>query len=163
MTQEEMVEKKALEVSDYKKPEAIISLLYVSMEELKEKFPWILDCDIELASMSIQRKEHWWQKDKLIWLNGRFLSGIWKGGIWYYGYWYNGTWKKGTWENGIWKNGTWGNGTWIDGTWWNGIWKKGTWTCGSFHDGIIKKIKVIENIKMYKGKTIKDYKKKETK
>ena len=58
----------------------------------KEGFYWLIDSEIENASIEIVR-------DTIIWNDGDFYSGNWHYGIWKNGNFY------GVWENGIFENG----------------------------------------------------------
>jgi hypothetical protein len=58
----------------------------------KEGFYWLIDSEIEDASISILNKT-------IIWNSGNYYSGN-----WYYGIWKNGNFY-GVWENGIFENG----------------------------------------------------------
>lgn len=58
----------------------------------QEGFYWIIDSEIENASVEII-------KNTIIWNNGNFYSGNWHYGIWKNGNFY------GVWENGIFENG----------------------------------------------------------
>lgn len=70
----------------FKDPKKIQSILS------QEGFYWLLDSEIEDASIEIN-------KNTLIWNSGHFYSGN-----WYYGIWKNGNFY-GVWENGIFENG----------------------------------------------------------
>ena len=84
---------------------------------IKEKFPWLLEADIENAVVDVSMTY-------LVWKNG-----IWKGG----------TWESGTWEGGAWKNGTWKDGLWKRGIWEDGLWEDGTWKRGNMWSNILQK------------------------
>ncbi len=58
----------------------------------KEGFYWLIDSEIEDASLKILN-------NTIIWDSGNFYSGNWHYGIWKNGNFY------GIWENGIWENG----------------------------------------------------------
>ncbi len=84
----------------------------LTYEIVKDKFPWLLEEDVQLHEAVIGQKGN-----KLIW--------------------YAGAWRKGTWEDGIWKNGTFDEkGIWKDGifegTLFNGKWYGGEWKGGDF-------------------------------
>jgi len=97
----------------------------LTLEIVKEKFPWLLDVIIEDAIIGQD------SEGKLVWYDGTWENGTWKDGTWEYG-----TWLKGTWEDGTWKKGTWWNGTWLKGTWKMGVWEDGTWKDGTWERGI---------------------------
>ena len=67
----------------------------------KENLFWLIDSEIENASLQIINKT-------LIWNNGTYYSGS-----WHYGIFKNGEFN-GTWENGIFESGNF-RGKWIDG------------------------------------------------
>jgi len=58
----------------------------------EEEFNWIIDSEIENASIEIKN-------NTIIWNSGNYYSGNWHYGIWKSGNFY------GTWENGIWEGG----------------------------------------------------------
>lgn len=67
----------------------------------KENLFWLIDSEIENASLEIIKKT-------LIWNNGTYYSGNWHYGIFKDGE-FNGTWEDGIFENGNFR------GKWIDG------------------------------------------------
>ncbi|MDD8056027.1 MAG: hypothetical protein PHV15_09095, partial [Thomasclavelia ramosa] len=71
----------------------------LSVEIIKEKYPWLMQAKFKNAVI------------------GEDQNGL---------VWYKGTWIDGTWENGTWENGYFNNGTWRNGIWKNGTWNKGT-------------------------------------
>jgi len=105
----------------------------LTLEILKEKFPWILKAKIKHVILGLDISE------QLIW-----LDGIWKDGIWHNGTWLNGTWEDGTWGGGYWYNGIWKDGTWINGIWYSGIWEKGTWIEGDWRNKLKKRNYLID-------------------
>ena len=118
----------------------------LTFEDIKTKFPWILEAKIENAVLGLLDKKFliwydvdWYDGDlyKSIWKNGRWYSGSWYDGIWYDGIWKGGEWKNGIWKNGIWNYGHWEKGVWYDGIWKNGIWDGGYWFGGTWEQGKI--------------------------
>lgn len=88
----------------------------LTLEIIKEKFPWLLKAKIEQAVLGIDSQG----EKKLIWYNG-----IWKSGVWEDGKWFNGTWKSGDWQDGSFSNGEFLDGVWHKGKWFGGNIKKG--------------------------------------
>ena len=82
----------------------------LSVEIIKEKYPWLMQAKFKNAVI------------------GKNENGI---------VWYRGTWIDGTWENGTWLDGTWENGTWLDGVWEDGVWEDGVWEDGIWEVGEI--------------------------
>lgn len=117
----------------------------LTLEEIKQKWPWILKADIENAILGKDGSFlEWyngvwrngiWEGPKAEWKNGTWLNGTWKDGWWYGGTWHNGTWENGDWDKGTWLNGTWKGGRWYGGTWHNGTWENGSWWRGTWLNG----------------------------
>jgi hypothetical protein len=135
------------------------------LEEVNQKFPWILEAEISDAVIGRDDKG-------IIWYSGTWKCGRWFGGTWISGKWISGDWYAGTWDaynttykvisvqvdtsyvddsvskwyNGRWFDGTWNGGTWYNGrryagdwkrgNWYNGIWNDGHWFSGNFEGGI---------------------------
>lgn len=72
----------------------------LTMEIIKEKFPWILRANIERAVLGIDNE------GKIIWYGGTWYNGIWENGTWMHGTWYKGFWIRGEWVDGVWHDGT---------------------------------------------------------
>jgi hypothetical protein len=66
-----------------------------------EKFYWLIDSEVEGASIEIVN-------NTVIWNSGDYISGRWHYGIFKDGNFY------GVWENGIWEGGNFG-GKWLSG------------------------------------------------
>jgi hypothetical protein len=81
---------------------------------ISEGFNWLLDAEIENASLEIFNKT-------LVWNNGLWYNGTWEYGVFRNGEWRYGVWKGGVWYNGTWKNGRFETGLIFDGTFINGI------------------------------------------
>lgn len=90
----------------------------LTLEIVKQKFPWILKADIDSAILGIN------SIGKLIW--------------------YDGIWHNGVWENGIWKNGLWLAGEWYNGTWEEGKWESGRYYTDIFSNKTFNGLKIIE-------------------
>ena len=132
----------------------------LSLEEVSNLFPWILEAEINNAVIGLD-------SDGLVWYSGDWLCGRWFGGTWYSGRWVSGDWYDGFWfsfntiDNVIsikvdksfsdpavskWFGGRWFDGDWYDGTWYNGrryagdwgngLWYNGIWNDGYWFDGI---------------------------
>jgi hypothetical protein len=104
----------------------------LTLETIKEKFPWILKAKIKNAVLGDSGCE---TEFKIGWFGGTWLDGTWEDGFWDGGTWEKGTWKKGWWWNGVWKNGTWKSGRWEKGVWKNGTWISGWWLGGKWQSG----------------------------
>ena len=114
----------------------IKSLTGGTLEDLKEKYSWILEAEIEDAELEFDFFDLNWKKGT--WYEGTWYDGTWYEGTWYEGTWKNGYWKGGDWKKGTWKKGTWNNGTWNDGDWNDGDWKGGVWENGVWKNGYWK-------------------------
>jgi hypothetical protein len=137
----------------------------LSLEEVINKFPWILEAEISNAIIGRDENGPIWYSGT--WKCGRWFGGTWISGDWISGDWYKGTWKShniknkiisvkvdesyvdnnaSKWFNGRWFEGTWNGGTWYNGrryagdwkqgNWYNGIWNDGHWTTGTFEGGV---------------------------
>lgn len=136
----------------------------LSLTELYNKYPWILEGEISDAVIGQDENGVVWYKGN--WNCGRWFGGTWMSGTWIKGDWYNGIWNSymveykglkanisklsnnmsskwfgGRWFGGIWNGGTWYDGRmysgkWNDGVWYNGIWNDGDWYDGDFRGGI---------------------------
>jgi len=96
----------------------------LTMQDLEEKYPWVLEADIENAVIGLgnDRKIKWY-------------SGIWHDGIWKDGGFYGGTFAGGTWEYGNFNAETFAGKTWEDGGFHGGKFTGETWQRGSFNNG----------------------------
>ena len=137
----------------------------LSLDELSQKYHWILEAEVSNALIGQNQDGLVWYSGKWRcgrWFGGTWMSGEWLSGDWYKGTWnafsvlnkiisakvdtsfsdqaqskwYNGRWFEGTWNNGIWYNGRRYAGDWNSGTWFNGVWNDGTWNNGFFYGGI---------------------------
>jgi len=135
------------------------------LEEVNQKFPWLLEAEISDAVIGRNDKGIIWYSGT--WKCGRWFGGTWMSGKWISGDWYDGTWNAynttykvisvqvdtsyvddsvSRWYNGRWFDGTWNGGTWYNGrryagdwkrgNWYNGIWNDGHWYAGNFEGGI---------------------------
>ena len=135
------------------------------LEEVTQKFPWLLEAEISNAIIGRDDKGLIWYSGT--WKCGRWFGGTWISGKWVSGDWYSGTWNSyntnykvisvqvdtsfvdnsvskwfgGRWFDGTWNGGTWYNGRryagdWKGGNWYNGIWNDGHWFSGNFEGGI---------------------------
>ena len=137
----------------------------LSLEEVSNSFPWLLEAEITNATIGRDQNGLVWYSGD--WLCGRWFGGTWYSGRWVFGDWYGGVWNSfntidktikvevdksyssselskwygGRWFDGTWNNGTWYNGRryagdWNDGIWYNGIWNDGNWKTGRFVGGV---------------------------
>lgn len=137
----------------------------LSLEEVSDKFNWLLEAEISNAIIGRDESGIIWYSGT--WNCGRWFGGQWISGRWVSGDWYGGTWSAfntkfqvigvqvdtsyvdngvskwygGRWFGGTWKGGTWYDGRryagdWMGGLWWNGIWNDGHWFGGAFQGGI---------------------------
>lgn len=103
----------------------------LTLDMIKEKYPWVLKAKIKDAVLGDG-------KPGFIWYSGTWKDGVWERGTWKTGTWLNGTWEFGAWLNGIWKDGYFESGSWVDGVWQDGIWRSGFFTGGTWKDGLWK-------------------------
>lgn len=127
----------------------------LSIVELNDKYPWILESEIRKAVIGKDENGIVWYKG--IWDCGRWFGGTWYSGDWRSGEWYDGNWynsdvedniiraevkvlnsdiTQSVWHNGNFRDGTWNGGLFRNGNHYNGEWVKGTWNGGTWHDGI---------------------------
>ena len=126
----------------------------LSLPDLVEKYPWILEAEIRDALIGQDT-------NGIVWYNGIWDCGRWFGGTWYSGFWRNGEWYNGVWNNSvitdnkisasidvlnsntiqsIWYNGNFRDGEWNGGEFrggnhYDGIWRRGYFLDGTWHDG----------------------------
>jgi len=135
----------------------------LTLQSLSQKYPWVLDAEIENAIIGEDSRGLVWYAGDWIcgtwkdgtWYSGRFFDGIWVTGLWYsreiqdrifsvlvksntsltFSQWFNGTWISGEWFNGTWFDGVWENGVWDAGHWLDGTWYNGRWNNGVWEGG----------------------------
>ena len=136
----------------------------LSLVDLNNKYPWILESEIRNSLIGEDENGIVWYDgvwDCGRWFGGTWYSGTWRDGEWYDGVWnnslvesrgtivnivkpksskvqsvwYDGNFRGGTWNGGQWNNGTHKNGLWVEGNWDGGTWQDGTWQDGKFSRG----------------------------
>lgn len=126
----------------------------LTVMELEQRFPWVLEAELENAIIGLENNE-------IVFYSGIWHCGRWFGSNWYSGIWRSGQWYKGTfnsllvdinpikatvnfktsdtnyskWYNGDFRGGVWNNGSWFNGNFYSGIWNNGYWVNGTFHTG----------------------------
>jgi hypothetical protein len=99
----------------------------LTMQDLEEKYVWVLKADIENAIIGLEY-------ERIKWYSGIWHNRTWKNGTWLDGTFNGETWKDGLWRGGTFAGGTWEGGIWLSGAWDGGTWKRGTWLKGKIWD-----------------------------
>jgi uncharacterized protein (DUF433 family) len=94
----------------------------LTMKTIKEKYPWILEAEIEDAVIGVTN-------NIIHWYSGTWHGGLWENGIWEKGYF------TGRWKTGFFLNGEFVTGLWMDGKFYNGNFRNSTWIKGKFYGG----------------------------
>lgn len=113
----------------------------LTLEIIKEKFPWLLKAKMKDAVITLW-KEH--RPAEIFFKKGTWLDGTWQDGVF-----------SGVWENGVFKYGYF-EGTWNDGVWEDGYFAKaGKWRGGVFKKGVflplndLRKYVVNQYLRLY--------------